>query len=73
MDLLLKLIDGEKVTKEDIELALYEMCDNVHSSCGSDCIVYNEVLTEEQRNKPGGCPFFKNAGAMYEALKKRRK
>ena len=73
MDLLLKLIDGKKVTKEDVEEALYEMCDNFHASCGSGCIIYNEVLTDEQRNTPGGCPYFKDGKAMYEALKKRRK
>ena len=42
-----KLIRGESVSDEDLEEALYEMCDNEHASCNEYCLIYSEVLNPE--------------------------
>ncbi len=68
-----KLIRGEKITDEDIENELYEICDRVHSSCDNECPVYKKnggALTngknwEENR----GCDCFKNGKAMLKYLR----
>lgn len=64
-----KLIRGESVSDEDLEEALYEMCDNEHASCNEYCLIYSEVLNPE-RDKSVGCPYFKDGKKMLEALRK---
>lgn len=39
-ELIQKLILGIRVTNADIDMALYEICDEVHSSCDNSCPVY---------------------------------
>ena len=63
-EILIKLILAQKIKKEDIENALYEICDNVHSSCDSSCPVYDIIGDGKE------CPCFKNGTAMLDLIKK---
>jgi hypothetical protein len=68
-DLILKLVKKEKITKEDIEQGLYEICDNIHSSCSPECPICELVLTQVEKEEHN-CKYFRNGKLMYEALKK---
>ena len=73
-DLIVKLAKGEKITDSDIEDGLYQICDNVHSSCDSSCPVYelngNEVPDTAKDFKVNrGCDCFKNGAAMLEFIR----
>ena len=46
-ELILRIADGT-TNKKDAEEILYDICDSVHSSCDSDCPVYE---------KNGGVPW----------------
>jgi hypothetical protein len=75
-DLIVKLVLGEKVTKKDIYNALYEICDEVHSSCDSGCPVYelNEYKAlgfEKPFDENRGCDCFKNGKAMAKFIKEK--
>ena len=75
MDLLIKLIRGETITETDITSELYEMCDRVHASCDSECLVYylngNEVPDTAKDFKVNrGCDCFKDGKAMLNFIKK---
>jgi hypothetical protein len=77
-DLLLKLALGQKISDEDIANGLYEICDSVHSSCGSDCPVYclngNEVPDiAKDFNANRGCDCFKNGSAMLKFIREKSK
>lgn len=39
-----KLILGETVTQNDIDIDLYEMCDDLHSSCWGNCCPIAEAI-----------------------------
>ena len=66
--ILIKLITGKKILQKDIEEGLYEVCDNVHSTCDFTCPIYEFVLTQKQREN-SGCPYFKDGTKMLEALR----
>jgi len=67
--LLKKAIKGEQVTDEDIADELYEICCNVHSSCGSECPIYKIIgdipWTDDLKN----CKYFKNGQFMLERIR----
>lgn len=74
MDLLLKLAKGENITDADLENELYEVCDRVHSSCNSDCPVYNlngnsvpDTAKDFKVNR--GCDCFNNGKKMLEFIR----
>lgn len=74
MDLILKLAKGEQVTDADLQHELYEICDRVHSSCDSDCPVYqlngNRVPDTAKDFKVNrGCDCFKSGKAMLEFIR----
>lgn len=74
-DILEKLIRGEKITRKDIEYALYEVCESVHASCDNSCPVY-KLMTEEEKEmslEDGDCQGrFKDGAAMLKFIRKRR-
>ena len=64
----IKLAKGEKVTEKDLENALCEVCDDVHSTCDYTCPVY-EIMTQKQRDRHD-CPCFKNGKVMLAAIRR---
>lgn len=57
------------ISEKEIEEALYEVCDEVHSSCCEECPVYS-LMTQEERNNLN-CSCFKNGKLMKEFILKR--
>jgi len=77
MDILLKLIKGEKITDVDLTVELYEICDRVHANCDDECPVYllnghsppgSDKLFHENR----GCDCFKNGPKMLRFIKENK-
>lgn len=72
MSLVLKLIKDIKVTEKDITSELSEICEREHSSCNSDCPVYelngHEAPDTEENNR--GCDCFKNGDKMLAFIRK---
>lgn len=73
-DLIVKLALGSKISDEDIENELYEICDRVHSSCDDSCPVFRlngdkppNVLEDGLEY---GCDCFKNGKKMLEFIRK---
>lgn len=74
MDLILKLAKGETITDADLEYELYEICDRVHSSCNSECPVYqvngNKVPDTANDFKVNrGCDCFKSGKNMLSFIR----
>lgn len=65
-ELLMQLIKGEPVTDAILEHALFEMCDEYHSSCDSACLIQQLGL---KGDLPGECPFFKDGAKMLQQLR----
>ena len=77
-DLIIKLAKGEKITDKEIEDGLYEICDNVHSSCNDSCPVYqlngSQVPdTAKDFKKNRGCDCFKSGSAMLSFIRNKTK
>jgi len=69
--ILLKLINKSVITEKDIKDALYEMCDNNHGSCNSECLVYtlnNDEIPYTSENG-SGCDCFKDGQKMLDFIK----
>ena len=68
MSLLMKLIKQEKITNEELSDELYDICERVHSSCDSDCPVYelngNKAPNSESYGEITGCDTFKSGRKM---------
>lgn len=70
-----KLVNKKWFTDKDLKVILYDMCDEVHDSCDSSCIIYQRILTLEQRRTSGGiggggsCPYFKKGAKMLAVLR----
>ncbi len=73
-ELLMKLVNGQKVTDEDLVNELWEVCDTVHASCNSECPVYEKnggaVGADKPFDENRGCDCFKNGKAMLAFLRK---
>jgi hypothetical protein len=74
MDLILKLTKGETITDADLEYELYEICDRVHSSCDSECPVYQlngnkvpDTVNDFKINR--GCDCFKSGKNMLAFIR----
>jgi hypothetical protein len=63
----MKLIEGKKITDEDLAQELYEICEKEHSGCNDDCPIHAKVLSDKEK-KDSSCPYFKNGVKMLEAL-----
>ena len=72
-DLLLNLALGKKVEEKDIENALAEVCDTVHSGCDGGCPVYamnfHSVPYENIGNGRAECACFKDGKKMLAFLR----
>lgn len=64
--IIMNLVRKEEVTDDDIADGLYEICDEVHSSCGSSCPIYELGLHEGV----GGCKYHKDGKLMLKDLRK---
>lgn len=64
-----KLINKEPILDSDIEDELYEICCNVHSSCSSECPIYQNIFNEKDFEKMGNCPCHKNGKLMLDLLR----
>lgn len=74
MDLIEKICKGIMVTEKDVVDELYEICDNVHSTCDDRCPVYrlnghSAVGTHKPFEENRGCDCFKNGKAMLEFIR----
>jgi len=74
-----KIIDTDKeiivtIIKENVYDELYNICGRVHSSCDSECPVFERALSDEEFdiNKSNSCPYFKNGKSMFERLQGKR-
>jgi len=74
MDLIMKLIKNEQITDKDLAWELYDICDSVHSSCNSDCPVYElngnsvpDTANDWKVNR--GCDCFKNGDEMLSFIR----
>lgn len=74
-NLLLRVIMGKKITKQDIYDELYEMCDREHSHCSSGNCLVRELNNGEAPDTADdfevnrGCDCFKNGANMYDFIK----
>lgn len=71
-DLLLNLALGKKVEEKDIENALAEVCDTVHSGCDGGCPVYamnGHQVPWETKGDMENCSCFKDGKKMLAFLR----
>lgn len=75
--LVVSLAKGHEVTEEMIEYELYEICDREHSSCNSECPVFNlngnkipDTVKDFEVNR--GCDCFKDGKKMLEFIRNSR-
>lgn len=68
-DLLRNAILKEEITDNDIADALYEICDHVHSSCDSNCPIYNLYGEVPKDWDDWNCAYFKNGHKMLRKLR----
>lgn len=71
--LLRKAIEDQPIYDSDIADSLYEICDREHSSCNSECPVfeknYGPLHPERPFNENRGCDCFKNGYKMLDFLR----
>jgi len=77
-DLIIKLVTSKRIDERDIEQALYEICDEVHSSCDSLCPVYllngnKPVNADKDFNINRGCDCFKSGKNMLKFIRENNK
>lgn len=64
-------IKGKPITDTEIEDYLYDICDEVHSSCHSGCPVYAaHNCVPNTSHSRYGCDVFKSGKGMLEFLRK---
>ena len=74
MNLILKLIKGVKITDIDLTVELYEICDREHSSCNTNCPVYDLNGGWAPDTIPiynHGCDCFKNGAKMLKFIREK--
>jgi len=68
-----KAIDNETIYEDDIAEVLWEICDEVHYSCNSNCPVFAKnrgpLHPEKQFKENRECDCFKNGYKMLEFLR----
>jgi len=77
-EILIKLINRQPITDEDIAEELYEICDRVHSGCDEECPVFkkngNKAVGEDKPwEENRGCDCFKDGKMMLKYLRKNSK
>ena len=72
-DLIVKVARGDKVEDSELISALYEICDDVHSTCDETCPVYALNGGPVNPHKPfvenRGCDCFKNGPRMLNFIR----
>ena len=68
-EILRMLIDGEEIDDGDIEVALHDVCDEVHSSCHDGCPVYARNGGIPWNNDLSNCRCFKDGKAMLKFMR----
>jgi hypothetical protein len=68
--LITKLIKGEKITDNDIQEELYEICCDVHVSCVFECPVYEKNKDIPWLKGKWNCSCFKDGKKMLSFLRK---
>lgn len=66
------LVMGKMPTEEGLRNALYEICDEVHSSCNDTCPVFEfngRKMPVNPEHPDQGCPYHKDATLMLDFLK----
>jgi len=69
-NLIRRLVKGQKPFKRQIQDLLYEICDDVHSSCDRRCpvnVINGGPVNPTEDNC--GCACFKNGKAMYDFIR----
>ena len=69
MTLLQKALKGELPCEEDLEEALYDICEEVHSSCDNNCPVYRHFEGDMPRKLGWGCDYFKAGKVMLQLVR----
>lgn len=71
-EIVVKLAMGKLPTEDEINYALFEICDRVHASCDDDCPVYklngHQVPRCSEEEHYGGCLCFKDGVAMQKFI-----
>ena len=69
--LLEKAINREPIEDKDIEEALKGICEDVHSSCFSECPVHKRYgnVPPPRKGRMERCPFFKDGKLMLAYLR----
>jgi hypothetical protein len=74
IDVIYRISKGKTDVMDTIEI-LYEICDNVHSSCGIECPVYElnggPVNPHRPFRENRGCDCFKNGSKMFAFIKEK--
>lgn len=68
-EIIMKLVRKEKIEDKDISNALYEICDSVHSSCSSECPVFEKNGSVPWNKDLTNCIFYKNGNKMLKFLR----
>jgi len=70
MNLIRRLVRGQKPLKRQIQDLLYEVCDDEHSSCNENCPVYALNCGPVNPSRENcGCACFKSGQRMYDFIK----
>lgn len=69
IDLLIKSAKGETITEKDLEVAAYEMCDEMHACSCSSCPVSVMNGGKWPENEKGNCKVFKNGSKILDFIR----
>lgn len=67
-DIIMKIIKNKVIVDEDLEKALYGICNREHAYCNENCPIYALGLMDKANG--GFCAYFKKGAVMLKALKK---
>lgn len=68
MSLLQKALKGELLSKEDLEEAMFDICEDVYSCCDNNCPIYRHFRGNMPRKFGYGCDYFKDGKAMLQLV-----
>jgi len=69
-ELVMKLVRGENIEEKDINEALYDICDRVHSGCHEECPVFEKNGGVPWNKEYEECLCFKDGKKMRKFLTK---
>lgn len=65
-DIIMKIIKNKVIVDEDLEKALYGICNREHAYCNENCPIYALGFASEE----DFCAYHKKGAVMLKALKK---